>query len=252
MSAANPYLDIETTAATRQTRHALQPPQRWLRYLEPRAAFETLALVPTSPLWATRQRGDGRQVMVIPGFMTDDGSTWPLRRYLTFLGYEALPWELGRNKGVPDKDAERLAERLDGVRRSGEQITLIGWSLGGVVARETARLRPDAVREVITMGTPVEGGPKYTIAAKHYAEERGEDLEAFEQYVHSVNSKGISQPLTVIYSESDGIVGWRAALDRYNPQARHIRVHGSHLGLGTNPQVWLAIEKTLRLSAADA
>ena len=245
----NPHLDTATDASERAGLHGLRQPQRWLRYLEPRALVEALLLVPTSPLWATRQRGDGRKVMVLPGFLADDRSTWPLRCYLDFLGYEALPWDMGRNSGAPDVDAERLAERLDTLCSPGESVTLIGWSLGGVIARETARQRPDAVREVITLGTPVEGGPKYTLAAAHYERRPNIDLDHVEQRIHDINCRGIEQPLTVIYSVSDGVVGWRAAIDRYNPQARHIRVSGSHLGLGTNPHVWLAIEKTLRQSA---
>ncbi|MEL7536082.1 MAG: alpha/beta fold hydrolase [Pseudomonadota bacterium] len=241
----NPYIDRDTAVAERQQTYRLRSPARWRRFLETRAAFEAMLLLPTSPLWATRQRGDGRQIVLVPGFLADDRSTWPLRQYLTFLGYDALPWGLGRNAGAPDRDAERLVDALGDIRRPGEPVTLIGWSLGGVISREVARQAPDAVREVITMGTPVEGGPKYTLAAAHY-DRRGTDLDDVEARVHAINTQGISQPLTVIYSQDDGVVDWRAAIDRYNPQARHIRVHGSHLGLGTNPQVWLSIEKTLR------
>ncbi len=245
----NPHIDRQTAASAREATLGLTRPANFLRYLEPRAALETLLLVPTSPLWLCRRSGDGRQVMLIPGFLTDDGSTWPLRQFLTYLGYEALPWRQGRNQGTPERDAERLAAVLDDYRRPDEPITLIGWSLGGVIAREVARTRPDAVREVITLGTPVEGGPKYTIAAEKYAAKQGLDLDAFESHIHDVNRNGIDQPLTVIYSKTDGIVGWQAAIDRYNPQARHIHIPGSHVGLGTNPAVWLAIEKTLRKSA---
>ena len=246
---ANPYLDTDTKAPARAERHGLSQPSPWLKLLEPRAALETLCLVPTSPLWATRERGDGRPIMLIPGFMAADGSTWPLRQYLSYLGYDARPWDQGRNRGVPQEDAAKLAARLDDIVTADAPITLIGWSLGGVIARETARLRPDAVREVITLGTPVEGGPKYTLTADYYAAQPGGDLDAFEQHVHNINRNGITQPLTIIYSTSDGVVGWQAAIDRYNPQARHVRVAGSHFGLATNPRVWLEIEKTLRLGA---
>lgn len=241
----NAHHDPDVDAASRESRFELGRPGSIMKFLELRAVLETAALVPFAPLLVTAARGDGRQVMVIPGFMTDDRITWPLRKYLTWLGYKALPWSMGRNNGFPERDAATLAEQLDAVRHADQKLTLIGWSLGGVIAREVARLRPDAVREVITMGTPVEGGPKYTIAGENFARRHGIDLPAFEQHVHDINQKGVTQPLTVIYSRSDGIVGWRAALDRYNKHARHIRIPGSHLGLGTNPLVWQAIAKTL-------
>ncbi len=239
---------MNSSAQDRETEFRLKPPARVGKYLEVRAPFEALTLVPAAPWLLTMPRGDGRQIMFVPGFLADDASTWPMRRYLSYLGYSALPWSQGRNKGRPERDAETLVDHIESVRREHEKITLVGWSLGGVISREAARIAPHAVREVITYGTPVEGGPKYTSTATLYANNRGLDLDAFEHHIHSVNSKGISQPLTVIYSRSDGIVGWRAAIDRYNPQAKHIRVPGSHLGMGTNPLVWRAIAKTLRKS----
>lgn len=241
--------DSNVDAQEREARFGLDRPAAWLKFLEPRAVLETMLLLPSAPLLGARRSGDGRQIMVLPGFLTDDNVTWPLRRYLRYLGYRPQGWQLGRNAGYPERDAAQLAKTLDTVRDDDTPITLIGWSLGGVVAREVARARPDAVREVITLGAPVEGGPKYTIAADRIARRQEMDLDSFEAHVHQINQQGITQPLTVIYSRSDGVVGWRAAIDRYNPQARHIRVIGSHLGLGTNPVVWRAIEKTLRLSA---
>ncbi|MFK8032429.1 MAG: esterase/lipase family protein [Gammaproteobacteria bacterium] len=237
---------------SRELEFNLQAPSALSKYCEARAPLEAMTLFPAAPWLMSMPRGDGRQVMCVPGFLANDSSTWPLRQYLNFLGYESLPWSQGQNRGRPEKDAEVLLEHILDVRNGENRITLIGWSLGGVIAREVARLAPDVVREVITYGTPVEGGPKYTSTAQLYAGRRGLDLDAFEDYIHSVNLKGISQPLTVIYSKSDGIVGWRAAIDRYNPQTRHIRVPGSHIGMGTNPLVWRAIAKTLRKSRTPA
>ncbi len=241
--------DAEVPAAERQNRFGLSTPPENLVWLEARAVLEAGALVPTAPWLLLQPRGDGRQIMVLPGFKTDDQSTWPLRKFLQYLGYEAHGWGLGTNTGNPEKDAERLAERLDDIQRPGEPITLIGWSLGGVVARATAMNQPDRVREIITMGTPVEGGPKYTRAHRHYSGSRNIDLDQFEAHIHSKNQQSIDAPITVIYSRSDGIVGWQAAIDRYNANTRHIRVHGSHLGLGFNPCVWNIIAKTLKESA---
>ncbi len=225
----------------------IKPPSPILAFLEPRAALEGMSLFASAPWLACVPRGDSRPVVLAPGFGASESSFRPMKAYLSWLGYEVYDWGLGRNKGKVEEYVHALAERLKTLSKmhKDEPITLIGWSLGGVITREVARLAPETVREVITYGTPLEGGPKYTSTAELYAGRRGIDLNAFEEYIHSVNAKGIEQPLTVIYSKSDGIVGWRAALDRYNPQARHVRVPGSHIGLGTNPLVWRAIAKAL-------
>jgi pimeloyl-ACP methyl ester carboxylesterase len=223
----------------------LRPPQRILKYLEVRALLEIVALLLCLPLLLARRRGDDRQVMLLPGMLTDDWSLWSLRQYLRALGYDALPWALGRNNGHPEIDAGRVIEQIRRVRRDDEPITLIGWSLGGVIAREVARREPRLVREVVTLGTPVEGGPKYTAGAQKFTRRQNLDLDEIERHIHELNQLGIERPLTVIYSHSDGIVAWRAAIDRHNPHARHLRVFGSHFGLGFNPLVWRLIAKTL-------
>ena len=234
----------------RQQLYDLQAPNQALKFLEPRALLEIAALVPATPLLLTQARGDGRQVMLLPGFMADERAMWPLQRYLQYLGYDALPWGLGLNTGLPEESAGQVVEQIGAVRRSDEPITLVGWSLGGVIAREVARREPDMVREVITLGTPVEGGPKYTASNKHYEKKPDLDVDALERHIHALNSQGISCPLTVIYSRGDGIVDWRAAIDRYNPHARHQRIAGSHLGMAFNPVVWRIVARTLAATVA--
>ncbi len=195
-------------------------------------------------------RGDGRPVVVLPGYGASEISMRPLEYYLTHLGYTVRDWGLGRNLGRVYNDVERFAEHAAGwvTEADGARLTLIGWSLGGVIARETARLHPKLVREVITMGTPLIGGPKYTSVGARYAKSNQIDLDAFERDVHRRNSIGIDQPLTVIYTERDGVVGPDIAVDIYNPRARNIKVDGGHLGLGINPKVWRIIADTLAAS----
>ncbi len=226
----------------------LTPPAPHLKYLELRAVVETALLLPAAPLLALRPRGGQRPVMVIPGFLTGDRSTASLRAYLRVLGYNALPWRMGRNNGDPERDAETLAARI-AAEPPDQPLTLIGWSLGGVIAREVARRQPTLIRQVITMGTPVEGGPKYTVAGEAFAKRRNLNLDDFELHVHNINRKGVKVPMTAIYSKSDGVVDWRSAIDRYNPQTQHHRVRSSHIGLGTNPVVWHYVERALRNGA---
>ncbi|MEO1227725.1 MAG: alpha/beta fold hydrolase [Myxococcota bacterium] len=223
----------------------LKRPAGWLRYAEVRGVVEGASLLAAAPWLAQQPRGCGRDVIVIPGFATDDRIMAPLRWYLDRMGHQAQPWTLGVNRGDPETDGDRLAAHIDKTY-AGEPLDLVGWSLGGVVARLVARLRPERIRRVVTLGTPVEGGPKYTAAGEIFARRADMDLDAFEAEVHAVNDEGLQSELTVIYSESDGIVGSEAAVDRYNPHARHVRLrYASHTGLIVNPRVWAEVARAL-------
>jgi len=229
------------------------PPTRLARLLESRAPIEWAALPLNLPLVFSVPKGDGRPVMLIPGFQAGEGSMRPLRDFLCAIGYTAFDWGLGRNRGDVEGDIERVGERTrEIVEHCGAPATLVGWSLGGVPAREVARLRPELVREVITLGTPIIGGPKYTSVGAFWAQRQGIDMDAFEQEVHARNSIGIDQPVTSIYSRTDGVVGWQASVDRYNPQAKNVEVSSSHFGLGASGEVWRTIALTLARSAAGA
>ncbi|MEM7100623.1 MAG: alpha/beta hydrolase [Pseudomonadota bacterium] len=236
-------VSADVPAPDRAKRFGLRSPAAGSGILEARALFEFSSLLPAIPSLLGLPRGDGRPIMTLPGFGADDSSTWPLRCFLGSLGYQPMPWGLGVNDD-PEAIAERVLERL-AKGTSSEPITLIGWSLGGIVARLVALHAPRSVREVITMGTPVEGGPKYTSIGGLYALGRGINMDEFEAHVHSVNTRGIDVPLTVIFSRTDAVVGWRAAIDRYNSHARHVEVQSSHLGLGANPSVFRVIARTL-------
>jgi len=223
-----------------------EPPSLLSNLREFGTPLEFLQFPLFAPSLVTAPRGDGRKIVLVPGYTSPEEALLPLSTYLKFLGYDASTWGLGVNGGDVDGLTNVFGQRLQREAESRHQaVTLIGWSLGGVIARETARLFGKAVREVITMGTPLIGGPKYTAVGQYYAQQEGLDLDAFEHEVHIRNSVGLSQPLTVIYSKSDGIVGWKAARDVYNPQARNIEVRSTHFGFGANAKVWRIIADTL-------
>lgn len=231
-------------------RHAprdFRPPSRLATLLEVRAPLDWASTLLRAPQLALAPRGDGRPLMLIPGYRADAASMQPLRRYLSYLGYDAYHWGGGRNRGDVEGDIRRVGERAQALQRErgGAAVTLIGWSLGGVAAREAARLYESSVREVITLGTPIVGGPKYTAVGRYYAEQAGLDLDEFELEVHERNSIGIRQPVTSIYSKSDGIVAWQASVDVYNAHARNIEVNSSHFGLGISAHVWRLIADLL-------
>ncbi len=223
------------------------PPSRLATLLEIRAPLDWATIVMRAPQLLGAPRGDGRPIMLLPGYGTDEGSMRPLGHYLRFLGYRVYDWGLGRNRGDVDAYVQKVGEGVADRRAEcgGQALTLIGWSLGGVIARETARLHEPHVREVITLGTPIIGGPKYTAAAGRFEKSAGIDLDEFEHEVHARNSAGIRQPVTSIYSKLDGVVGWRASIDIYNRQARNIEVYSSHFGIGANGRVWRLIADIL-------
>jgi len=226
-----------------------RPPSASSALKEMTTPFEWASSFIRLPTLLNAPRGDGRPVMLLPGYMTGELSMSPLQGFLRAIGYKARQWGLGVNVGDVDELVVACGPRVEALAaESGEPVTLIGWSLGGVVAREVARLYPNAVSEVITMGTPIIGGPKYTLVGSFFAKSQGLDLDDFEEEVHRRNSIGLKQPLTIIYSKTDGIVSWQSAIDPYNEQANNIEVKSTHFGLGLNPKIWRIVADTMAAS----
>ncbi|MBI3784392.1 MAG: alpha/beta hydrolase [Deltaproteobacteria bacterium] len=200
------------------------------------------------PNLLAQPRGNGEPVLVLPGFSSSDTSTIPLRSYLSVLGYEVRGWGLGVNRG----DVRTLVPRVIDIalrwaQQSGQRVRLIGWSLGGVLARETAREKPDSIERVITLGTPVVGGPKYTTAARVYRR-RGHDLDAIEESVAERNRIPIDVPITAIYTRGDGVVAWQACIDDTSPGIEHCEITSTHIGLGISAEVYRIIAQRLARS----
>ena len=137
-------------------------PSRLATLAELRAPLDWATLLVYMPQLLRAPRGDGRPVMLLPGYGTDEKSMRPLGSYLRYLGYDVYHWGQGRNRGNVDRYTRAMGKRAKDIhdRLDDTPLTLIGWSLGGVIARETARLHAPYVREVITLGTPILGGPK--------------------------------------------------------------------------------------------
>jgi len=191
---------------------------------------------------ARAPRGDA-PVIVLPGFGADDLSTVPLRSFLRRLGHEVEGWALGRNGGDVEALLPKVAERARILsERRAEPVHLIGQSLGGVLARELARDQPERVAQVITLGTPVVGGPAYTRVGVTYDPAQRARIAAT---IRQRNRIPIRVPVTAVYSRRDGIVAWQACIDHDNPQVEHIEVSSSHFGMGIDPTVWLLSAKLL-------
>jgi hypothetical protein len=207
--------------------------------------FEFTRLFIASPALALQARGNGEPVIVMPGLGASNSSTFLLRRYLKWLDHRVEGWKMGRNSGNVAELLPQVVEHVQQVHQStGLKVTLVGWSLGGVLAREVARDNPEIVRQVVTMGSPVVGGPKYTVFGKLYRQ-RGVDVDAIEATIAARESNPIRVPVTSIYSKNDGIVGWQASIDRYSPQVDNIEVCTTHLGMGISPDVFKILAQKL-------
>lgn len=213
---------------------------------ESRALLELPRLVLHGPELARRPRGGGRPVVVYPGYGTSDATTAPLRAYLRGLGYDVHGWNLGRNRGDLHAVIHPVLEQVRSLGRAHAQpVSLVGWSLGGVIAREVAREHPELVGRVITFGTPVVGGPKYTAVAGIYRDQ-GVDLDQLERDLSALDvERPIRVPVTAIYSAEDRIVAWQACLDRTSTAVEHVELRGTHTGLGINPDVYRVVADRL-------
>jgi pimeloyl-ACP methyl ester carboxylesterase len=222
------------------------PPSLVNLLLEGRAFYELQALVWTQPWLQRTPRGDGHPVLVLPGFGAGDLSTLPLRRYLQSRGYNALPWDLGLNTGPILRFEQRALARLHAIHQEyGRTVSLIGWSLGGVYARELGRVAPHLVRQVITLGSPLHNNPKANNAWRLYQVASGERLESITPDLIAERRARLAVPLTSIYSRTDGVVAWECSLEPDGPLSQNIEVMGSHTGLGFNPVVMYVLADRL-------
>ncbi|MCZ7528368.1 MAG: alpha/beta hydrolase [Acidimicrobiia bacterium] len=163
-----------------------------------------------------------------------------------FLGYDARGWGLGRNRGDVLALVPVVADLVTAVAAEHDRpVHAVGWSLGGVLAREAARERPEAVRSVLTLGTPVVGGPKYTTVGRRYAR-LGVDLDTLEASIATREANlPIEVPIMAIYSRCDAVVAWGACVDRSSPHVEHVEVATTHVGLGLSPDVYELVARRL-------
>jgi pimeloyl-ACP methyl ester carboxylesterase len=184
-----------------------------------------------------RIRRHARAVILLPGIGAGPRSLWVLGAFLSRRGHRVRDWGLGINTG----DVRQLRARLTSVVGNeihlySEPVVLVGWSLGGYIAREYAREHADEIGRVVTLGSPVIGGPRFTATAAWYRS-RGHDLDAIERAIVERYGTPLRVPVTAIYSKRDGVVAWRACIDHWSPDVRHIEVNETHVGLGFAPRV---------------
>src|SRR5262249_55614717 len=173
------------------------------------------------------------------------GSTRALRWFLRDRGYHANGWRLGRNVGPTAETVRGLVDRLDAIHtRHARKVSLVGWSLGGIYARELARRFPDTVRLVITLASPFRD-PQATNVARLGRLTFGTQPPGAPVIPRERLRAPLPVPSTSFYSETDGIVAWRSCLEQEGPSAESLAVRSSHCGMGHHPTVLLAIADRL-------
>jgi pimeloyl-ACP methyl ester carboxylesterase len=224
---------------------SIKPPNPAEMFNEALTAFEIPKLLLNAPELANLKTKNSRKVMVLPGFGAGDVSTLPIRSYLSFVGHQVSGWDRGLN--VQDVQAtlyELVSEVEKRTRDQAKPAVLVGWSLGGYLAREVARELPDRIEQVFTLGSPIIGGPKYTQVASLYRAQ-GIDVDWIEAAVKAREVVQLRTPVTAIFSKSDGVVAWRACIDEHSPNVEHIEINASHIGLGISADAYRIIASKL-------
>jgi len=232
----------------RQDGPGASAPSAGLFLTEPaRGLVDLAALLVAAPWLATAPRGDGHGVLVLPGLLASDTSTFPLRRYLGWLGYDVRGWDLGRNRGPTEEVLAGLPRALLAqARRTGRPVSLIGWSLGGVYARELARRHAKHIRQVITLGSPFALTDSRRQSRAHGPYQRLSHLHAEGARLPTPEQRArpIGVPSTSVYSRLDGIVSWQACVEPETERHQNVEVRCSHLGFGVDPAtLWLIADR---------
>lgn len=242
MSASHDYLRPEELDQ--------RPPNALLLALEWRAFWEMAALVPAIPLLKTAPVGDGHPVLVFPGLAANDLTTAPMRLFLSERGFSPHGWNFGFNtgpkSGILQGCVEHVKELAD---RYGSKVSVVGWSLGGLYARESAKRVPELVRNVVTLGTPFTGNPLATHAGWLYELLSGYKIG--DPALHKQLRHPPPTPCTSMYSKSDGIVHWQCSIQDDAPMTENLEVPASHFGIGLNPIALYALADRLAQPEAN-
>lgn len=215
-----------------------------------RAAVELGTYFPYQFLNRIPENGDGHPVLILPGFMASDLSTIPLRNFIHKIGYKVYGWGEGRNF-ASEQYVDLLLEKVDMIySKHGVKVSLIGWSLGGIYARQIAKAVPHKIRQVITLGTPFRNVTKANNAKWMYdLLMRGKEQSKRMKDIIADIPNPAPVPTTSIYSKQDGVVPWKLCMEEIeNHTHQNIQVRGSHFGLGVNPSVLKIIADRLMYS----
>ncbi|MEL6657353.1 MAG: hypothetical protein AAFP77_00010 [Bacteroidota bacterium] len=215
-----------------------RPSLFWLFTEWGRAITEWGLYIPYQKWLASRNYGDQHPVLILPGFMASDTSTKPMRKFLEQAGFSPYGWDLGRNTAKVEHLTPLLEKLEELYEIHDEKVSLIGWSLGGVFARQLAKARPNLVRQVITLGSPFKGvSEPNNVAWIYNLVSNGKRVREIDPILFADIPLPAPVPTTAIYTKEDGIVPWQLCMEEEDEIHQNIQVRGSHFGLGVNPSV---------------
>lgn len=199
--------------------------------------------------YSFESKGDGHPVLVLPGLLGSDSATRYLRDFIQKIGYTAYGWQMGTNMGDIRK-LHTLLEKIEQLHDKHQtKVSIIGWSLGGVYARQLGKRRPDLIRQIITMGSPFANIERYNNAAWFYRliNNNRPLTEVDKEWILEIPAPA-PVPTTAIYSKKDGVVNWQTCMEP-TPDNWHqnIEVVGSHFGMPYLPSIWFLVENRLSL-----
>jgi pimeloyl-ACP methyl ester carboxylesterase len=185
----------------------------------------------------------GPPLLVIPGFLATDRTTLGLQRAFAEAGYRVTGWGLGHNRGAKVDTLERIAAQVERHGR-GRPVTLVGWSLGGIFAREVAKLRPDLVEKVVTLAAPFSGDPHWNHAWRLYELIAGHKVEAPPIEARLAEKPPV--PTLALWSSRDGVVAPACARGREGESDRQMELDCSHMGFGVSSRAYPQIVEAIR------
>jgi pimeloyl-ACP methyl ester carboxylesterase len=185
----------------------------------------------------------GPKLIVVPGFLANDRTTLGLQRALAGAGYRVTGWGLGMNRGATPEMLERLARRIE-TFGGGGKVILVGWSLGGIFAREVAKLRPDLVEKVVTMGSPFSGDPRGNNVWRLYEWIAGHEVD--DPPIETDLAEKPPVPTLALWSRRDGIVSIACARGLPHESDRRVELDCSHMGFAVSGRAYPQIIAALR------
>lgn len=248
MSAVPSDESFEEAAATslHLVRGRSAPGLFWYLTEPTRCALDVGEFVVTRSMLRGAPSGDGHPVLVFPGLGAADSSTLMLRRFLGGLGYDVHRWGLGTNIGPTRRTVDGMHALVKKVSDAhGGPVSIVGWSLGGIFAREMARDHPHRVRQVVTLGSPYNmSDPVQSRAMGAFSLFSRLHIPREEFPPPEATRPPIPVPATSIYSKTDGIVSWESCVEEPGPRRENVQVSSSHLGYGFNATVlWVVADR---------
>ena len=230
----------------------LRAPALWVQMREQGVMYELGALVAASPILRLLGRGDHHPVFVMPGFLGDDSSTLPLRFHLRSWGYWAHGMHGGQNMGPTPEVLASIDDRLVKLfGRHERKVSLVGWSAGGQYARYLAHRHPEIVRQVITLGTPIQLHPQDRSSFSFMSDRLDHRFDPDFRRLTEHERGPLPVPSTAIYSRTDGVVRWEACIDDVDEQHDNVEIRGTHSGMGFNPAALFVVADRLHQPEGD-